>query len=289
MKGNTGTYAIRVENVAGLVSCGHRGTRAARRPRAGHARRAENPLPNGGRPGMKTAPHPMASPKTRMPGGLRKAAITQVALGLFAQKGFYGVTTSELAKTCGVSEALLFQYFPSKAAIFNDMLLKQTDYIEPVYNRFNELSPCAGTLVELVYNFLYRVVKKQSLQGSMAMLLFYRSFVDDGVFASRFLHGKRLRLIKRKFEASLSMARKSGDALPLSASPHDLFWFVQHVASMACLIRLSRKRAVHYSTNIDAAIGEMALFALRGIGVTDATIRRFATPENFAAWRAFYT
>ena len=230
----------------------------------------------------------MAHPKKRLSAGKRKDAITQAALGLFAQKGFYGVTTSELARTCGVSEALIFQHFPTKIAIYNDMLGRQSDHIEPVYNKFMEQPPCAGTLVELVFNFLYRVVKKQSLQGSMAMLLFYRSFVDDGVFASKFLHGKRLQLIKRKFETSLTQARKNGDALPLASSPHDLFWFVQHVASMACLIRLSRKRAVHYSANIDAAIGDMALFALRGIGLTEATLMRYATPENFAAWRALY-
>jgi AcrR family transcriptional regulator len=236
----------------------------------------------------ETRRNPMAAPKTRMPAGLRKQSITQAALGLFAQKGFYGVTTSELAEASGISEALIFQHFPSKAAIFNDMLRKQTDHIEPVFNRFNEQAPCAETLVDLVFSFLYSVVKKQSLQGSMAMLLFYRSFVDDGVFASKFLHGKGLRLIKKKFESSLVEARRSGDALPLPVSPHDLFWFVQHIASMACLIRLSPKRAVHYSTNIDTAIGEMALFAMRGIGLTDTTIRRHATPENFAAWRALY-
>jgi AcrR family transcriptional regulator len=231
----------------------------------------------------------MASPKTRMPARLRKASITEAALGLFAQKGFYGVSTSELAKTCGISEALIFQHFPNKAALFNDMLRNRTDYIELVHDRFAEQPPCAATLVELVYSFLYRVVKKQSLKGSMAMLLFYRSFVDDGVFASKFLHGKRLQLIRRKFEASLDEARRCGDARPLSASPHDLFWFVQHVASMACLIRLSPKRAVQYSTKIDTAIGEMAFFALRGIGLTEATIKRLATPENFAAWRALYS
>ena len=48
----------------------------------------------------------------------RQASIIAAASSLFAQKGFNGTTTREIAKTAGISEALLFRYFPTKRALY---------------------------------------------------------------------------------------------------------------------------------------------------------------------------
>src|SRR5262249_44261097 len=48
----------------------------------------------------------------------RQASIIAAAAALFAQKGFNGTTTREIAKTAGISEALLFKYFPTKRALY---------------------------------------------------------------------------------------------------------------------------------------------------------------------------
>jgi AcrR family transcriptional regulator len=48
----------------------------------------------------------------------RQASIITAAAALFAQKGFNGTTTREIARTAGISEALLFRYFPTKRALY---------------------------------------------------------------------------------------------------------------------------------------------------------------------------
>lgn len=48
----------------------------------------------------------------------RQASIIAAAAALFAQKGFNGTTTKEIAKTAGISEALLYRYFPTKRALY---------------------------------------------------------------------------------------------------------------------------------------------------------------------------
>ena len=48
----------------------------------------------------------------------RREAILQTAVPLFAEKGFHGVKTREIANAAGVSEALVFQHFESKEALF---------------------------------------------------------------------------------------------------------------------------------------------------------------------------
>jgi AcrR family transcriptional regulator len=54
----------------------------------------------------------------RSSGQERQASIIAAAAALFAQKGFNGTTTREIAKTAGISEALLFKHFPTKRALY---------------------------------------------------------------------------------------------------------------------------------------------------------------------------
>ena len=61
------------------------------------------------------------SQKSRMhkaTGRERQASIIAAASSLFAQKGFNGTTTREIARSAGISEALLFKYFPTKRALY---------------------------------------------------------------------------------------------------------------------------------------------------------------------------
>jgi AcrR family transcriptional regulator len=228
----------------------------------------------------------MSLPKTRLTAKLRKDSIAQSALPLFARKGLHGVTTIELAESCGVSEALIFRHFPTKAALFNEMLQRYSDFIEPVSLRVDSLPPSTEALVRLVFNFMNQIVIKESTKGYQIMRLFYRSFVDDGEFAAQFLRSKRLRAIRASFAASLSEARKSGDALPLATDPENLFWFLQHTASMACLIRLPAKRAMRYKGPLGMAVEDMVRYALRGIGLTEQALERYANSGQFSEWRA---
>src|SRR6266513_263030 len=55
----------------------------------------------------------------------RQASIIAAAASLFAQKGFNGTTTREIARTAGISEALLFKYFPTKRALYAAILAEK--------------------------------------------------------------------------------------------------------------------------------------------------------------------
>lgn len=233
-----------------------------------------------------TPKNPMAPSKTRLTAKLRKDSIAQSALPLFARKGLHGVTTIELAESCGVSEALIFRHFPTKAALFNEMLQRYADFIEPVSLRVDSNPASTETLVRLVFNFVNGIVIKESTKGYQIMRLFYRSFVDDGEFAAQFLRSKRLRAIRASFAASLIEARRCGEALPLDTEPENLFWFLQHTASMACLIRLPPKRAIRYRGPLDDAVNDMVRYALRGIGLTERALKQYATDGFFSEWRA---
>lgn len=64
----------------------------------------------------------------RASGQERQASLITAAASRFAAKGFKGTTTKEIAKATGVSEALLFKYFPTKRALYAAILAEKAQY-----------------------------------------------------------------------------------------------------------------------------------------------------------------
>jgi len=64
---------------------------------------------------------------SRMTAGGRREQILHDSMKIFAEKGFRGTTTREIARHLGISEALMFKYFPSKEALYRAIIQKRTD------------------------------------------------------------------------------------------------------------------------------------------------------------------
>jgi AcrR family transcriptional regulator len=60
--------------------------------------------------------------KIRMTGEQRRAAIVRSAIHLFAEKGFRGTTTRELAAALGITEPVLYQHFRNKRELYAAIL-----------------------------------------------------------------------------------------------------------------------------------------------------------------------
>ena len=63
---------------------------------------------------------------SRISGKARKAGIIASAASLFAEKGFNGTKTREIAARAGVSEALIFKHFPSKEDLYAAILAEES-------------------------------------------------------------------------------------------------------------------------------------------------------------------
>src|SRR5215831_11931889 len=66
---------------------------------------------------MQTALHIKLS--SRLSFNERRQAIIESVKDVFAKAGFDGTTSRELAKAAGISEALLYKYFPTKLSLYN--------------------------------------------------------------------------------------------------------------------------------------------------------------------------
>src|SRR3954469_9702423 len=101
----------------------------------------------------------MKTPTSKLSSEERRAAIIKAVRRLFADNGFHGTTTRELAQAAGVSEALLFKHFPNKEALYSAMQMSCCD--EQDVGRFAQLKalePSASTLVLVVHFLVSRLL-----------------------------------------------------------------------------------------------------------------------------------
>jgi len=59
-----------------------------------------------------------ASPRQLSTAEERRETVLRTAIHAFAAKGYYGTTTSEVAKEAGISQAYVYRLFPDKEALF---------------------------------------------------------------------------------------------------------------------------------------------------------------------------
>ncbi len=78
---------------------------------------------------------------SRMSAAERQRQLLEAAMNAFSRRGFKGTTTKEIAAAAGVTEAVIFQHFPSKETLYSAVLelhLETSDeqkWIEDVNDR----------------------------------------------------------------------------------------------------------------------------------------------------------
>jgi len=71
-----------------------------------------------------------AEPRRRISGDQRRESILQLTSRAFAEGGYDGVRTAELAASAGVSEALIYQHFRTKAELYRAAVDRSADLLE---------------------------------------------------------------------------------------------------------------------------------------------------------------
>lgn len=71
---------------------------------------------------MVVTPSRTAPPPKRLPAGKRRQQLLDVALSLFATKGYNATTMDDIAETAGVTKPLLYQHFASKRALYLELV-----------------------------------------------------------------------------------------------------------------------------------------------------------------------
>jgi TetR/AcrR family transcriptional regulator, transcriptional repressor of aconitase len=206
----------------------------------------------------------------RMTSDLRRQLILSAAKRCFARNGFAGTTTKSVAAAAAISEGLLFKHFPSKAALYAEILAEECE-ADPDLAHLLGQEPSTATLVELVRGMVGHFIHiSDDEEEAQRLRLMTTSHLDDGEFA-RLLYGKVGDLIGPVFTASLDSAVAAGDASRIGSEPLNLFWFAHHTVLMAALTRLPATPCLSYG-NAAGLERQLCEFILRGIGLNEAAI-----------------
>jgi len=222
----------------------------------------------------------MATP--RLDSEERRKGIVDAALPLFARKGFSGTTTREIAAAAGVSEALLFKHFPSKAALYQEIILLGCEG-HPAMEQVDQLAPSVESLIGMVGLMVrHFVLCPRGSPDDFRYRLLVMSFLEDGEYA-RLVFDWAAGRVYPKFAACLDAARQEGLVAETAISAMSRFQFGHYVAIMLNCLRMPEPSAIPGGGDPELLIADATQFILRGIGLKDEVIARYRPAALTAA------
>ena len=221
------------------------------------------------------------SVRMRLSGEQRREAIIGAARQVFAEKGFFGATTRELAVGAGVSEALLFKHFPNKQALYAAMLEScfRTEFASE-YHRLLRLEASTSTLI-LMLHFLCSKMIHGDHDAKDIHRLMLRSLSEDGEFMSVLVRHIGTTFIP-KLRQCREAASQSGDLCKNATPARNCPWLTQHLVLMLGFMRVPERTVVEYKGPRENLVEEAVIFCLRGLGLNDEAIAKFYNPRALA-------
>ena len=230
---------------------------------------------------------PRRSPSARLTSDQRRIEILDAVQRQFAEHGFHGTPTRHLAEAAGVSEALLFKYFPTKEKLYAEMLQHVCRHCSEERAEWKTLPASSMTLVLLVHRLVRKLALGEGVEAGESRLhnrLMLHSLLADGEFARQFM-GIVSESTIDAMARSVMAAAACGDCVvpPATLAEARLrAWTTLHAAVMTMLYRLPPGGVVDYDLPAERLATEMTRYALRGLGLTEAAITRFYQPEALA-------
>ena len=201
----------------------------------------------------------------------------------FARNGFAGTTTKSVAAAAAISEALLFKHFPSKAALYAEILAEECE-ADPDLAHLLGQEPSTATLVELmrgmVRHFMHVSDGPDQEESAAAAADDHEPSRRRRVRPAALCQGREAdRAGVRRFARSARSPRATRSRI--GSEPLNLFWFAHHTVLMAALTRLPAVPCLAYGNAADLE-RQLCEFLLRGIGLNEAAIALASGPRRVA-------
>ena len=212
----------------------------------------------------------------------RRAFILAAARKLFAERGFDGAKTSQIAATAHISEALLYRHFPSKEALYRAVLRDMVREQNRMYDTLGLPEPSTAGLVLITREFLRSCTATSSGGLREGLRIMLASLAGDGSYAG-LVYRRAMRVQLAPIEAALAAARANGDIAGYALAAENVAMLVEHVGTMLSAGQALPTRLVPYVNDDDRLLIDATWFCCRGIGLTAAAIARHidARPETF--------
>src|SRR6478609_817621 len=117
----------------------------------------------------------------RLPAEQRRTQLIEVAIEIFAERGFHATSMDDLAEAAGVTKPVLYQHFPSKRALYRELL---DDVDRQLTERLVEATAGAASGRERVQEGFAAYFRYVAAHRAAFRLLFGASVRNDAEFAA---------------------------------------------------------------------------------------------------------
>ncbi|MFN8036919.1 MAG: TetR/AcrR family transcriptional regulator [Acidimicrobiia bacterium] len=196
----------------------------------------------------------------RLPAPERRQQLLDVACEMFAERGFHSTSMDDIAATAGVTKPVLYQHFPSKRALYLELLDGIGADLLSAITAATDRATTGRERVEQGFHAYFRWVA-----GNRAAfrLLFGASVRNDAEFAEI-----ADRVIEQVAEAVTTLIDIEGSSTHRTVLAHALVGIAEATSR-----RLSTEDAESDPEVLASWLAEMAWFGLRGVRAEEAALR----------------
>jgi AcrR family transcriptional regulator len=144
-------------------------------------------------------------PQKRLCNADRRKQIIQVAMDLFASRGFKGATTRAIAQAAGVSEAIIFRHFANKEDLYDAIITTSIEKREKVWESETRLVEQGRDIAELLGEYARGIISRNRQDQTFIRLMLY-SAMEDHKFRQRFFESHRsfyMRIIRERIQTGV--------------------------------------------------------------------------------------
>lgn len=169
----------------------------------------------------------------RLTAPARREAILEAAVKLFAERGFRGVTTRELASAVGVTEPVLYQHFPSKRDMYRALIEHKMEQMRGMNERFQALCAAPVSVEEFLNELALLAVDWHAADPSFLRLLMFSSL--EGHELKEMFHEQMMTCYFRVLVDTLGRFIKQGELRDID--PELAAYAFKSLISQHCLDR----------------------------------------------------
>lgn len=214
----------------------------------------------------------------------RRQTILVAARKLFAERGFEGAKTSRIAAAAGISEALLYRHFPSKEALYRSVLRNMVREQNRMYDTLGVPEPNTASMVLVIREFLRTSIATGTGELREGLRILLASLAGDGSYAG-LVYRRAMRLQLAPVEAAMASARAAGDITGDPLRAENVAMYIEHVGTMIAAMRSLPENLSPYRGTQEQMLDDATMFCCRGIGLTDAAIKRTLAADPASAGR----
>jgi AcrR family transcriptional regulator len=165
-----------------------------------------------------------------------REAVLEAALELFSDRGYFGTSLRDIATAVGVRESALYNYFPSKAHLFDAIMITGVEQrAEQLNAHFDApISDVRVTLTRLATESLDYYCTRQQVQRFRMLMADGLRLARDGRInlVDRMSAGQaRMRTLMRRLTKEGWLRRADPDALAMAFFGPLLWWRHLHAAA----------------------------------------------------------